>query len=628
MCGILGIAGTNRSIGEDAFMRALHKLDHRGPDASSQLCLNVGGAEVRLGHTRLAIIDLNKQSDQPMRSSCGRYYISFNGEIYNYKELRSELALMGCAFTTGSDTEVLLNALIKWGEESLVRFKGIFSFAFVDVRRGRLLLVRDAFGIKPLFYRAFNEGIYFASELEALKRICPDKIKLNDAAVLGYLTSGRYDRSALTMYEGIYNLRPGCMLDYDLSGNRYEVANWWYPSLGGNRSMGLSEAAERLRELLKSTVSLNLRSDVPVAAALSGGVDSSAIVCLGEEVSPGAIGAVFTYAAEGYAFDERGWAESVARAKGIKQFVVKATQADFAEDIDELIRLQGEPFGSASLYAQFRVFKEVRERGFKVILDGQGADELFAGYRGYPDALIAKAVRGGNVASIVNFLIGWHRHPGRKLTYAFKLMLAQMTPDVARAVALRLAGKRKYLDWIDRDYYDALEGWVDFPGERVGEFGGAADEILGITLRNEALGGGLHPLLRHGDLSSMAHSVESRVPFCDLELADFSLALADELLVDSAFNTKVVLREAVRGLVPNGILDRKDKIGFEGPEKDWLVPFAAESNKVLEPLRSLPYVNFEKCKRDFEGMLQGSKPFDWRAWRIFNMARWLEVGFS
>ncbi len=399
MCGIAGWCGEPRQAsGAASVERALGLLSHRGPDDLGVERRDVAGREVVLGQTRLAIIDLTAGGHQPMATADGRYVLVFNGEIYNYRELRTELEAAGHMFSSHSDTEVLLVAWRHWGRACLERLRGMFAFAVLDTEERTLTCARDPFGIKPFHYAQVGGAFAFASEVPALVELGGRRFGVNHRQVYRYLHLGFYDESAETFVSGVFKLRPGCLMMLDLAtGHLSDQERWWWPSVEERRDLSFDEAAEQLRAMVLESVRLHLRSDVPLGTALSGGVDSSVIVGAMRHVAPDTELHTFSYVARGSEFDEEQWVDLMNAHVGATPHKVLATSAEMLRDLDDVIRVQGEPFAKTSIYAQYRVFRAAREAGVTVTLDGQGADELLAGYSGYPGYRISSLLSQGRL---------------------------------------------------------------------------------------------------------------------------------------------------------------------------------------------------------------------------------------
>ena len=380
MCGIIG-GWLSLSSPESRFHfeAGLSQLMHRGPNDQGLERLDFRQGQVVLGHTRLSIIDLSAAGHQPMYSRCGRYALVFNGEIYNYRELRQELVTIGQRFVSDSDTEVLLTSWATWGASCLPRLRGMFAFTVFDRQAGTLTCVRDAFGIKPFFYQVANGDFLFASEVPALLAAMPHRPGLNMQRAYDYLVLGRYDERAETFFEGVCQLPPGHTLVFDLVNPSNPIKHrWWWPNIAERADVSFADATVQLRAMFLDNIRLHLRSDVPLGAALSGGVDSSAVVCAMRHLEPDMPIHTFSYVARDSAANEEPWADLVNQYVGAISHKVAVTPEELGQDLDDMIRIQGEPFGSTSIYAQYRVFRLAREHGITVTLDGQGADELLA----------------------------------------------------------------------------------------------------------------------------------------------------------------------------------------------------------------------------------------------------------
>lgn len=625
MCGIIGNLYLEQNQKDQlGFDLAMRLLSNRGPNDQGIETIALAKRTLTLGHTRLSIIDLSPAGHQPMQFGDGRYTIVFNGEIYNYRELREELETLGLSFRSDSDTEVLLGALAQWGLESLSRLVGMFAFALYDKTERTLTLARDAFGIKPLFYSHYGKTFAFASEVPALVALLPTPPKLDQYQAWNYLQHGAYDQNAGTFFEGIHHLPPGHWMRINLdSGKLAGPTRWWWPSIEENSDISFQDAALHLRELFLKSVRLHLRSDVPLGAALSGGVDSSAVVCAMRYLEPEMPIHTFTYVARGSAVDEEPWADIVNQHVGAIAHKVVVESGDLLVDIDDMIGCQGEPFGSTSIYAQYRVFRKVREKGVVVTLDGQGADEMLAGYGGYPIRLFESLTERKDSKGLEAFFKTWPEFKPSGNLAGWKEWLRKCTPVWLRSLRRRVLRKDRpaWVRFIPEKSSSALAVSL-FPKRDPREgFGRRLVE----ELRYNLAGRGLATLLRHGDRNSMRFSVESRVPFLTTEIAEFLLSLPEEYILSAEGETKSVFRAAMRGIVPDAILDRRDKIGFETPERSILQSNREMLEGWLENLKTIPFVDAGKCRLEMEEMLSGRKPFSFMPWRVINYCRWLSL---
>lgn len=627
MCGIVGgFWAPSDSDGPVSLTPALGRMRHRGPDDAGQFhSLTRGGGRIGLGQTRLSIIDLSLKGHQPMSTQDDAFTLVFNGEIYNYRELRAELEESGAEFRSDSDTEVLLEAWRVWGEECLPRLRGMFAFAVYSAESSTLTVARDAFGIKPLFYSATADAFTFASEVTALSEILPGRPQVNVQRVYEYLVFGRYDVDSDTFWRNVHHLPPGHVAVIDLPPSgvlSVHQRRWWWPSIE-ERDISFADAADEFRNLFLDSVRLQLRSDVPLGAALSGGVDSSAIVAAMRFLEPSLRIQTFSYVARGAPMNEERWIDLVANSVGVDAHKTVVSASDLARDIDDVIRTQGEPFGSTSIYAQYRVYRLARENGVTVTLDGQGADELLAGYFGYPSYRVHSLLDRRAYSSAIRFVDAWAEWPGRERSMAVQPIIAGRLPEPLRKFAYRVGGRNPAPRWLNVPACDALD--VDLAPPTPHSAGGTKSRRLAHRLRQDLTGGNLAHLLRHGDRNSMRFSVESRVPFLSPEIAEFTLRLPESYLVSDGGETKHVFKEAMRGIVPAPILGRRDKVGFETPEQDWLRVLAPQVDEWLEGLESVPIVDVERCRATVRDTIQGQAPFSWQAWRLINLARWSQL---
>lgn len=643
MCGIFGILTTPDTPLADVPTLAADlcaNLEHRGPDDFGWAAFSPQGQllgtereharlgdqvpTLLVGQTRLAIIDLSPAGHQPMFSEDGRYALTYNGEIYNYCELRAELEQRGTRFHGNTDTEVLLQAWIHWGKACLTRLTGMFAFALYDAVEQSLFLARDFFGIKPLYWRTASGNFSFASEVPAMLRFPGAKRKLSAQSVYNYLVFTKYDRGGSTFFHDIQQLPPACCMMVNVrTGAVSEPERYWKPDLTIRTALTFNEAAQRLREMFLDSVHLHLRSDVPLGVALSGGIDSSAVVCAVRHLRPEAELHTFSFLAKDSPVSEEYWANLVARQTHAVRHTVEVDPHELVQDIGDMIRRQGEPFGSTSIYAQYRVFRLARENGVKVTLDGQGADELLAGYWGYPGQRTASLLMRGNLVGAWKFLRAKASWPGSPTGETLRRAVREMIPDWLIPFALRVAGRNPTPQWLDLSAFRQAGTLFTPLDERFRLYPGCRDRVRQI-LAYQLTWEGLQMLLRHGDRNAMAFSIESRVPFLSREMAEFCLSLPEEYLIDMKGRSKSVFREAMRGIVPDEILDRRDKIGFATPEQEWLATLSPWVEEILNSDSEIPYLKLDVAKTEWRDILEGKKRFDWRVWRWLNYISWAQ----
>jgi len=629
MCGLVGIF-TKTSIVEieKNINKSLEFLNHRGPDDSGKEIFSIDQKSIGFGHTRLSIIDLTQAGHQPMLSSDGRYILIFNGEIYNYKELREELRSLGYSFRTNSDTEVLMTSWIHWEVDCLRKLNGMFAFAIYDKKKSKLSLARDGFGIKPMYFGVNDESFFFGSELPALFTFLEKKPELNYQCAYNYLTWGYYDKSFETFYDGINQLRPGHYISIDLkkfvfNKSSLNPVRWWWPSIQERTDLSFDQAADKLREIFLKNVRLHLRSDVPVGVAVSGGVDSSAIICAMRMLEKDMPIHSFSFLAEGEISEEK-WIDIINNHVGAIPHKVIIKPEDLGRDIDDMIKTQAEPISSTGCYAQYRVFQAAKEAGIIVTLDGQGADELLAGYDGYPNRYLQSLIERREFFSIMPFLNEWSKWPNRGYKRALQAFGRSLTPPGFVTLARRIFGQNPSPKWLDRNFLEKYGAKIGYPVSYVDSEEGKGRRLV-EHLRAALMGDGLAQLLRHGDRNSMKWSVESRVPFLTLEMAEFLLTLPESYLLSPKGETKSIFRHSMRGIVPDAILDRRDKIGFSTPESKWLTQNSNAVNSWLSSANELPFLNEKECENEVTGMLTGRKRLDAKAWWLINYCRWAQL---
>ena len=534
-------------------MRAmLSELRHRGPDGEGFF----EAPGIALGHARLAIIDLSDGGRQPFASDDGALQLLHNGEIFNYLELRAELQRLGHRFRTDTDTEVVLRAYEQWGRGCVTRFNGMWAFALWDESEQRLFCSRDRFGIKPFVYRSEVGRFAFASEPRAFLRDPTFRARANPAAIRDFLAQGHTDHLEETFFAGVHQLPPGHSLTFGAKGLRLE-RYWSLEPLDPP-----ADPIETFRELFLDSVRLRLRSDVPLGTALSGGLDSSAVAVAidhllrteAENARPvGERQRTFTVYFEDAGFDERPFARAVVDRILAEPRWVSFDETTLLDVLPAVVTAQGEPFASTSIVAQWFVMHSAASAGLKVMLDGQGGDEVLAGYRttyGYRLADLLARARFRQAASELRAFPESMR----------ALPAALITPFLPQSARWVLRGRRGRGDLL---VHPALRQRTSPPSPpRAGRLPDRLRTQYHLILSQL----GLPELLRYEDRNSMAHSLEGRVPFLDHRLVELLYGLDARHLYERG-RTKVVLREGLSDLLPQVVRDRRDKLGFVTPER-------------------------------------------------------------
>jgi len=603
MCGIAGIVRFDGRPADSALVERMSALlAHRGPDGRGTL---VEGP-VGLAHRRLAIIDLSDEGCQPMTSADGAFTVVFNGEIFNYLELRRELEETGRTFRTQTDTEVILAAYAAWGRDCLRRFNGMWAFAMYDRNRGEVFLARDRLGVKPLYYTRDGDRLLFASECKALLADPTVGTTPSEPALAAFLAWGVLDHSDETMFEGMLQLPAGHWMA--VGEQRLEgPVRWWdlvvNPAVESPPDIE-AEAPGRLLDLLTDAVRLRLRADVPVGTCLSGGIDSTTLVALIarllKDEHPPSVGVrqrTFSAVYADRRFDERRFIEAAVDATGVADAYVEPDPGRLREDLLDLVWVQDEPFGSLSIYAQYCVMRLAADR-VTVVLDGQGADEQLAGYLAYQGAYLATLARQGRIARLLAEATGTLRHHRGFFADAVGQVLVRRK----RRGALRIeaAAVRRYAGTLDR------------------------------VLNRETVTTNLPALLHYEDRNAMRFGIEARVPYLDYRVVEYLASLPlDQKLRGGV--TKRVLRRAIRGLVPETIRCRMDKMGFVTPEEVWMGDDLAglvEEVFGSDSFHSRPYWDGARVAEDYARYRAGKAEYSHEVFRIFIAELWLRLFFD
>ena len=575
------------------------------------------GADVLLGHRRLSILDLSPLGHQPM-GLAGSVMV-FNGEIYNFQELRLELQALGRELRSGSDTEVLQHAVDAWGWEALDRLNGMFAFVHVDVRSGLVTLVRDRFGVKPLYYWRSPEGfLAIASEIKQFTVLPGWSPRVDREAAYDFLVWSLADHGVQTMFDSVRQLEPGHLGIVDLrSPERELVTRRWYRPRTSVFEGSFEDASTGLAHLLEDAVRLRLRADVAVGTGLSGGLDSSSIVCLAHAalVPESSDQNTFTACSGDEATDERRWAEIVIAATGSRAHFVSPDPARLMAEIPTLTWHQDEPFASTSIYAEWCVFRSVREGRVTVTLDGHGADELLGGYPEFLAPHLVAVFRDHGSLAFLHEFRGASRARGPGMVAA--MLAHRILPESLRQSILSTLGRSSHRpDWIDARHLDRERR---SPFAEAGLDRATVPEMRQVLFDRTSLPAQMHWC----DRDSMAHSVESRAPFLDYRVVEFVQSLPPEFLIQGGLS-KSVLRRAMAGVLPEPIRTRRDKIGFEMPEQRWMT--STTRDWVMEHVRHVVHSSEGFLKEHLidvvESMLSGTRSFDRLAWRLVSYGIW------
>jgi asparagine synthase (glutamine-hydrolysing) len=607
VCGILGWSGSGTPpFGPEAFESALRQIAHRGPDDSGTW----RSEGVWLGHRRLSIIDLSPAGHQPMPSASRASWIVFNGEIYNYVELRRELLASGATIGGGSDTGVLLELLERDGPDVLRRLNGMWAFGAWDERRRRLLLGRDRFGVKPLYFHHGPRGLAFASEPKALLALFPDLRRIDEATLLEFLGHNRLYAHGRSFYAGIAVLPPAHYGEYDPTTNSLRLHRYWDYPAGEDLEVSDADAEAAFAELFDDAVRLRMRSDVPVGVTLSGGLDSTAVLSASRRVST-SVPQCFTSI---YGKDEPGelaWASRAADVVGASLTPVPAPKDQWLDVLSDVAWHMDGPGYSPAVYPLWRLMKTARAAGVPVLLEGQGADEALAGYPQYAVlALLDAAQRGESPAAL------WRRFAGTRRTFTLRWTLAWLARELSPAL-LDEHRRRSGFQSLLRD------------GVRLPEpppLPAASGDRVRTRLLQDHSAAILPGLLHYGDSVSMAHSIESRHPFLDYRLVEWLFRTPTAVKLKGG-ETKWVLRRYLRAVGQPDVASRRDKQGYPTPAARWLASDLGrdvEQRLVSRPSPLHEWIEPARIARLFRNVRRGALGQEHHLYKLLSTQTWID----
>ncbi len=597
MCAIGGIINVHgRQVLIDDLSSMIKLMKHRGPDGEGYFI----DGNVGLAHARLAIIDASDNGSQPMKNRDASLVITYNGELYNYIELRDELVKRGHVFLTKTDTEVLLAAYQEWGRECLPRFNGMWAFAIWDTRKRTLFCARDRFGEKPFYYFYDGSTLIFSSEIKALL-MKMSKVRANESLIYDYLLHGMLDHTEETFFQSVKKLPPASWMEI---GENMQLGKYWDFEVSNENGYDYnSSIKDEIRELFVDSVRIRLRSDVPVGSCLSGGIDSSSIVSVIDRFFPGSHQfQTFSACFDDPSLDERTYIEAVKKNTSILPHYTFPQPEQFDADLEKLLWHQEEPFGSTSIFAQWCVAQE-SSRYVKVLLDGQGADEGLCGYRKfyffYLKKLLEKRFFSRFIWEGISFFSSYEILKTLHLKHGMKYLKKDLSTSTARLL---------------RDSFAKLYS------HRSLAYGYTSD--LGSRIKNDYTTWSLPVLLRYEDKNMMAHSVESRLPFLDHRFVEKIASLPLSYKMKNGF-TKYILRDALEGILPLEIAKRRSKLGFAAPQEPWLYKYR---EKIAATIGHNEFLQYYVNSDQIIEMLNGSRSLNHVSiFRTYLLAKWAKM---
>lgn len=575
------------------------------------------------GHRRLSIVDLSILGHQPFGDPSGRYWIIYNGEVYNYLEIRNILEKLGHTFVSHTDTEVILHAYMEWGKECLHHFNGMFAFLIFDRHNKTLFGARDRFAIKPLYYWLSPEGfIAFGSEIKQFTVLPGWQAKIAPQGIYDFLNWGMTNHLEETCFKEVFQLQGGHCFSLKIEPDFPPVLTpqQWYKLPVGKYAGSLEDAGKHFNDLLKDSVRLRSRADVSIGSCLSGGLDSSSIVCLAHEIlqEQGSLHPQMTFSACSHykKFDEREFIEAVLEGRNIKSFYTYPSLDELWQQLDDITWHQDEPYGSTSIFAQWEVFKHVGQNKVKVMLDGQGADEQLAGYGGF------LAARLGDLARNFQFISLWKELQScrnlHQISFPTKHLLNQFLPNAIKAPLKKILNKpTSHPSWLNNG---VLKANFRDPNEYPIPIKEAVQKLCYAQITKTNL-----PMLLHfEDRNSMAHSIEARTPFLDYRLVEFIMGLpADYKLAEGI--TKRVQRQGLTGTLPDKIRQRISKLGFATPEEVWVKQHQPKffQELIRASVKNSHGILNQKAIHLADQMISGQIPFNFLLWRMIVLGKWI-----
>lgn len=639
MSGLSGILGRlPEGRWRDGLGAATHLLRHRGPDGQGFLLYRSDTGSVNIaaeadalpgdagtapavcfGHRLMVLPGPESGSAQPASSDDGRYHLILDGEILNADDLRMELGDLGVQCRSSSDTELLLRGFALFGSDLLPRLRGMFALALLDTRERTVLLARDQFGIRPLYYAPLDGALAFASEIRALLAVPGVSRRVHPGRLYAFIDHLDTDDAEATMFAGVRQLLPGTCARIALDApTAVKLERYWAPTIVPGPDESFERSAERFRAVFLDGMRLHLRGDGPVGVALSGGLDSSAVtVATGFLTKKQRPLHSFTFVPTDGAVSEAPYARAATAAAGGTWHGVEVAAADLEREYQALILDHGEPFHGPTIYAQRRVFQVARDAGVKVLLEGQGSDEFLAGYDRYWTSRALSLIRAGRLDSAARLASNLGPIRGALLLRsAFRMGLSGATQTRLRHLRYGSRGT----DGATRSEWFESRGVFPEP-----EWRPVGRSCMHEHSIHTLIGNPMQALLRYGDRNAMTFSLENRVPFLHVPLVELAFSLPESHLLRFDGTRKAVLRRAMADLIPGEVLNRTDKVGFATPVVGWLRELRPWVERQLARGGELPCFDGVALRKHWEGLLAGRRADPLSVWRCIGLVLWADA---
>jgi len=565
-----------------------------------------------------------KQNPEKVNFKNNRYEIIFDGNIYNSEEIIFELKTAGIKLKKNSNQELALNVWVFWGESGLRKLIGAFSFAIYDKKENKIILIRDAFGSRPLLYSINKDKIIFSSDQEMFLKLKEGNLEANWQKSYDYLVHGSSGNPEHTFFQGVNNLNSASLIVIDLK--KWKIENkkrWWSLSIKKNADITYEEAVAKTRKIFIKNIKLFFKDNPSFGVTLSGGIDSSSIVGAIKHLYPNNKINTFSYVVPGDKLSEEKWINKTVNFFGAKSYKISTNEDKLMQDLFDLIKTRSEPFGSTSIYGQYQIFKLANKKKISILLDGNGADLLMVGNFGYPGQRLLSLIESRQYLLALKFARNWSRWPNRPHIRSWMQLGQILLPKLIYTFARYLSGRNCRPSWINHLFLKTKR--IITEEKRLKLSNTAHKRRLAEYLKYCTHSKLPIESLRHTQGISKRFLIESRTPFLTIEFAEFLFSLPEEYLISITGETKHVFRDAMKGILPNTTLKRKDKGAFETPEEKWLKNLSKKIRRIIELSIEIPIINHPKLLKTFDLMTEGKIMFSKQMWRWINYIIWYNL---